>query len=71
MSAIRVDTIQSPSGTITLAGITTFSGTDAFSIPGGEVAQRPSGPSVGEIRYLQGDLANVLEYYNGVTWVQL
>ncbi len=70
MSAIRVDTIQSPSGTITLAGITTFSGS-AISIPGGEVAQRPSGPSVGEIRYLQGDLANVLEYYNGVTWVQL
>jgi hypothetical protein len=70
MSAIRVDKLQSPSGTITLAGITTFSG-GAFSVPGGEAAQRPSSASVGEIRYLQGDLANVLEYYNGVTWVQL
>lgn len=71
MSAIRVDTIQSPTGTVTLVGITTFSGTKAISIPGGEVAQRPSRPSVGEIRYVQGEFANVLEYYNGVTWVQL
>jgi hypothetical protein len=70
MSVIRVDTIQSPTGTVTLAGITTFSG-GAFSVPGGEAPQRPSRPYVGEIRYVQGDLANVLEYYNGVNWVQL
>ena len=69
MSAIRVGTIQSPSGTITLSGITTFSGTGSFSIPGGTSSQRPSSPVAGQIRYVQGDLTNAVEYYNGSSWV--
>jgi hypothetical protein len=71
MSAIRVGTIQSPSGTITLSGITTFSGTGSFSIPGGTSSQRPSSPVAGQIRYVQGDITSVVEYYNGSSWVQV
>jgi hypothetical protein len=70
MSAIRVGTIQSPSGTITLSGITTFSGTGSFSIPGGDATQRPSSPVAGQIRYVQGDVG-IVEYYNGSSWVQV
>jgi len=70
MSAIRVGTIQSPSGTITLSGITTFSGTGSFSIPGGTSSQRPSSPVAGQIRYVSGDIASgAVEYYNGSSWV--
>ena len=72
MSVIRVGTIQSPSGTITLSGITTFSGTGSFSIPGGTSSQRPSSPVAGQIRYVQGDAhITVIEYYNGSSWVQV
>ena len=69
MSVIRVGTIQSPSGTITLSGITTFSGTGSFSIPGGDLTQRPSSPVAGQIRYIQGEVGNAVEYYNGSSWV--
>jgi hypothetical protein len=70
MSVIRVGTIQSPSGTITLSGITTFSGTGSFSIPGGTSSQRPSSPVAGQIRYVQGELGSyAVEYYNGSSWV--
>ena len=72
MSVIRVGTIQSPSGTITLSGITTFSGTGSFSIPGGDTTQRPSSPVAGQIRYVSGDAySTVVEYYNGSSWVQI
>jgi len=71
MSAIRVGTIQSPSGTVTFAGITTFSGTGSFSIPGGTSSQRPSSPVAGQIRYVQGELGYGVEYYNGSSWVQI
>jgi hypothetical protein len=71
MSVIRVGTIQSPSGTITLSGITTFSGTGSFSIPGGDLTQRPSSPVAGQIRYSSGEISGVyaVEYYNGSSWV--
>ena len=71
MSVIRVGTIQSPSGTITLSGITTFSGTGSFSIPGGDATQRPSSPVAGQIRYVSGEVpgAYAVEYYNGSSWV--
>lgn len=71
MSVIRVGTIQSPSGTITLSGITTFSGTGSFSIPGGTSSQRPSSPVAGQIRYTSTDFTNAVEYYNGSSWVQI
>jgi hypothetical protein len=70
MSVIRVDKLQSPSGTITFTGITTFSGTGSFSIPGGTSSQRPSSPVAGQIRYVQGDVG-IVEYYNGSSWVQV
>ena len=69
MSVIRVGTIQSPSGTVTFTGITTFSGTGSFSIPGGTSSQRPSSPVAGQIRYVQGDISTAVEYYNGSSWV--
>jgi len=53
------------------SGITTFSGTGSFSIPGGNIDQRPSGPLVGQIRYVKGDVSAALEYYNGSSWVQV
>ncbi len=71
MSVIRVDKLQSPSGTVTFAGITTFSGTGSFSIPGGTSSQRPSSPVAGQIRYVQGEVNNAVEYYNGSSWVQV
>jgi len=71
MSVIRVDKLQSPSGTVTFAGITTFSGTGAFAISGGDSSQRPATPVTGQIRYVSGDLTNAVEYYNGSSWVQI
>ena len=71
MSVIRVDKLQSPSGNITFTGITTFSGTGSFSIPGGTSSQRPSSPVAGQIRYVQGEVGNAVEYYNGSSWVQV
>jgi hypothetical protein len=71
MSVIRVDKLQSPSGTVTFTGITTFSGTGSFSIPGGDATQRPSSPVAGQIRYSSGEISGVyaVEYYNGSSWV--
>jgi hypothetical protein len=72
MSVIRVDKLQSPSGTVTFTGITTFSGTGAFAISGGTSSQRPATPVTGQIRYVQGDAyINAVEYYNGSSWVQV
>jgi len=71
MSVIRVDKLQSPSGTVTFTGITTFSGTGAFAISGGDSSQRPATPLTGQIRYVSGDLTNAVEYYNGSSWVQI
>ena len=74
MSEIRVDKIQPvlSGGTVTLTGITTFSGSSgALSPPGGTVEQRTSSPSVGQIRFILGDLGNAVEYYNGTTWIQI
>lgn len=71
MSVIRVDKIQSPSGTLTFTGITTFSGTGSFSIPGGDLTQRPSSPVAGQIRYIEGEVGYAVEYYNGNSWVQV
>ena len=71
MSVIRVDKLQSPSGTVTFTGITTFSGTGAFAISGGDSSQRPATPVTGQIRYVSGDLTNAVEYYNGSSWVTI
>jgi hypothetical protein len=71
MSVIRVDKLQSPSGTVTFTGITTFSGTGAFAISGGASSQRPTTPVTGQIRYVQGEIGNAVEYYNGSSWVQI
>jgi hypothetical protein len=71
MSVIRVDKLQSPSGTVTFAGITTFSGTGSFSIPGGTSSQRPSSPVAGQTRVVQGSIGGAIEYYNGSSWVQV
>jgi len=51
------------------SGITTFSSTGSVTLPVGTEAQRPSSPSVGQVRVLQGDLSSAVEYYNGTSWV--
>lgn len=73
MSEIRVDKIQPVinGGTVTLTGITTFSGTGSLTPPGGLPEQRTSAPRAGQIRFVQGDLGNAVEYYNGTTWTQI
>lgn len=73
MSEIRVDKIQPvlSGGTINLTGITTFSSTGSLSPPGGTLEQRTSQPTAGQIRFVQGDLINAVEYYNGTIWVQI
>ena len=73
MSEIRVDTIQPEysGGSLTFTGITTFSGTGSLTLPGGTEAQRPSAPVAGQIRVVQGDLTNAIEYYNGTSWTQV
>lgn len=73
MSEIRVDKITSPSGTISLSGITTFSTTGSFTIPGGTVEQRPSTPVNGQIRYLAGEVpgSSAIEYYKNDSWIQV
>jgi len=71
MSEIRVDRIQPELSSISFTGITTFSGTNAFIIPGGTMSQRPSSLVAGQIRVIQGDIGNAVEYYNGTSWVQV
>ena len=71
MSELRVDKIQAQATTINLTGITTFSGTGSLTLPGGTTAQRPSVPVAGQIRVIQGDLTNAVEYYNGTSWTQV
>jgi len=73
MSEIRVDKIQPVinGGTVTLTGITTFSGTGSLTPPGGTVTERTSAPRAGQIRAVLGELGNAVEYYNGTTWTQV
>ena len=73
MSEIRVDTIQPEltGGSLTFTGITTFSSTGSLTLPGGTTEQRPSVPVAGQIRVVQGDLTNAIEYYNGTSWTQV
>ena len=71
MSELRVDKIQAEVSTINLTGITTFSGTGSLTLPGGTIKQRPSAPVAGQIRVVQGDLTNAIEYYNGTSWTQV
>ena len=68
MSELRVDKIQAEVSTINLTGITTFSGTGSLTLPGGTEAQRPSAPVAGQIRVVQGEIGNAIEYYNGTSW---
>jgi hypothetical protein len=69
MSEIRVDKIQAHEGTISFTGITTFSGSGAFGLPGGNTAKRPEVPKEGQVRYINGDVKKGLEYYNGTDWI--
>lgn len=68
MSEIRVDKIESPTGTVTFLGITTFSGSGSFTIPGGTEEQRPSSPVAAEIRVIQGEIGSAIERYDGTSW---
>ena len=74
MSKIKVDNIQpfdGTSGTVTISGITTFSGTSAFAIYNDETSARPTSPVEGEIRCIVGESGTAIEYYNGIFWVQI
>jgi hypothetical protein len=71
MSEIRVDKIKSNNNTIVFAGITTFSGTGVFGLPGGTIGERPNLPEEGQLRYINGDLGKSLEYYDGTDWIPL
>lgn len=69
MSEIRVDNVEKEYRNLVFSGITTFSSTGSVTLPVGTEAQRPSSPSVGQVRVLQGDLSSAVEYYNGTSWV--
>ena len=73
MSEIRVNNLsnESSTGGPTITGITTFSGTNYFVPPVGNIAQRPENPEKGSLRY--NTELGVLEYYRGDTigWVEV
>lgn len=72
MSEIRVDTIEKEHTNLVFSGITTFSTTNSVTLPVGSQAQRPSIPSKGQVRIVQGDTyVNAMEYYNGTSWIQV
>lgn len=71
MSEIRVNYIRPDENLITLAGITTFSGSDSFGLPGGSILKRPEVPKEGQVRYINGDIKKGLEYYNGTDWITI
>lgn len=50
------------------AGVLTLIGTGALKLTAGTDAERPAIPAAGMTRYNSG--TNVIEYYNGTTWVQ-
>lgn len=71
MSQLRANSIKSINNSqINISGITTFTGTGAIHIPGGDPTLRPTEGRVGQLRRLT-DLATSLEYYNGTTWVEI
>ena len=73
MSEIRVNNLsnESSTGGPTISGITTFSGTNFFVPPVGNIAQRPENPEKGSLRY--NTELGVLEYYRGDTigWTEI
>lgn len=70
MSEIRVDNVEKEYKNLVFSGITTFSSTGSVTLPVGTEAQRPSSPSVGQVRVLQGEIGTyAMEYYNGTSWV--
>ena len=73
MSEIRVNNLsnESSTGGPTISGITTFSGTNFFVPPVGNIAQRPENPEKGSLRY--NTELGVLEYYRGDTigWTEV
>ena len=71
MSEIRVDSIEKEYSNLVFSGITTFSTTNSVTLPVGSEAQRPTTPSVGQVRIVQGEVANAMEYYNGTSWIQV
>jgi len=69
MSEIRVDNVEKEYKNLVFAGITTFSTTGSVTLPIGTEAQRPSAPTAGQVRVLQGEVGYAMEYYNGTSWV--
>jgi hypothetical protein len=69
MSELRVDNVEKEYRNLVFSGITTFSSTGSVTLPVGTEAQRPSSPSVGQVRVLQGEIGYAMEYYNGTSWV--
>ena len=73
MSEIRVDSIEKEYSNLVFSGITTFSTTSSVTLPVGSEAQRPTTPSVGQVRIVQGEVPGLyaMEYYNGTSWIQV
>jgi hypothetical protein len=69
MSEIRVDNVEKEYQNLVFAGITTFSTTGSVTFPIGTEAQRPTSPTVGQVRVIQGEVGYAMEYYNGTSWV--
>ena len=73
MSEVRVNNLSNENNTggPTISGITTFSSTNFFVPPQGDIASRPSGCPPGSLRF-NTDSAH-LEYYRGDTigWVEV
>lgn len=71
MSEIRVDNIEKEYQNLVFSGITTFSTTNSLTLPVGSEAQRPSSSSKGQVRMVQGDITNAMEYYDGTSWIRI
>ena len=50
MSELRVDNVEKEYRNLVFSGITTFSSTGSVTLPVGTEAQRPSSPSVGQVK---------------------
>lgn len=71
MSQLRANSIKSINNSqINISGITTFTGTGAINIPGGDATLRTTEGRVGQLRRIT-EMGTSLEYYNGTTWVEI
>lgn len=71
MSEIRVNRIVGSERVINFVGVTSFSGTGCFGLPGGTASERPEVPREGQVRYINGDLRRSIEFYDGSDWVTI